>query len=312
VLQAGGAFEGLVPGQFVIIGVTINGVRHRRAYSPRMVDGQAQRFAITVQRQPGGRVSNHVHDHLKVGDIIEIEPAAGEFVLPERLPPEVLLIAGGSGITPHMSMLEHLERNHSHTRVTLIYFARSLQDRIFAQALQQMASRWPQLTYVPLDSSVNTHTGTPTGATLCEEVLDRAMPTWRSATAYCCGPAPLMDTARALWAEGRTTGSLKLEAFGVARPSGDPSVRHQVSLSRHSEEIHYEAPATETLLVAGEQSGYAIKHGCRQGICHECTCRLNQGAVKDLTTGDVIAAQGQTIRLCVSAALSDVQLESLN
>ena len=312
VLQAGGAFEGLVPGQFVIIGVTINGVRHRRAYSPRMVDGQAQRFAITVQRQPGGRVSNHVHDHLKAGDIIEIEPAAGEFVLPERLPPEVLLIAGGSGITPHMSMLEHLERNHSNTRVTLVYFARSQQDRIFAQALQQMASRWPQLTYVPLDSSVNTHTGNPTGATLCEEVLDRALPTWRSAVAYCCGPAPLMDTARALWAEGRTTGSLKLEAFGVARPSGDPSVRHQVSLSRHSEEIHYEAPATETLLVAGEQSGYAIKHGCRQGICHECTCRLNQGAVKDLTTGDVIAAQGQTIRLCVSAALSDVQLESLN
>ncbi len=121
-----------------------------------------------------------------------------------------------------------------------------------------------------------------------------------------------MDTARQLWADGRTNGPLKLEAFGVARPSGDPSVRHQVSLQRHAEEIHFAAPATETLLVAGEQAGYAIKHGCRQGICHECTCRLNQGAVKDLTTGDVIAGQGQTIRLCVSSALSDVQLESLN
>ncbi|TBO30138.1 ferredoxin reductase [Aquabacterium lacunae] len=312
VLQAGAAFEGLVPGQFVVIGVTINGVRHRRAYSPRSVDGATQRIAITVQRQPGGRVSNHVHDHLKVGDIIEIEPAAGDFVLPERTPPEVLLIAGGSGITPCMSMLQHLERSNSSARITLLYFARSSQDRIFAQALQEMALRWPQLNYVPLDSSVNTSTGTPTGATLCEEVLDRAMPTWRSAMAWCCGPAPLMDTARRLWADGRTSGTLKLEAFGVARPSGDPNVRHQVSLQRHAEEIHFAAPTTETLLVAGEQAGYAIKHGCRQGICHECTCRLNQGAVKDLTTGDVIAGQGQTIRLCVSSALSDVQLESLN
>ncbi len=311
-LQTGAAFPALQPGQYVIIGVTIRGVRHRRAYSPRAVPGKPGHIAITVQRQPGGLVSQHLNEHAQVGDVFDIEPPAGEFVLPPQLPSELLLIAGGSGITPCMSMLQHLERNNSSARITLLYFARSSQDRIFAQALQEMALRWPQLNYVPLDSSVNTSTGTPSGATLCEEVLDRAMPTWRSAAAWCCGPAPLMDTARRLWADGRTGGTLKLEAFGVARPSGDPNVRHQISLQRHAEEIHFAAPTTETLLVAGEQAGYAIKHGCRQGICHECTCRLNQGAVKDLTTGDVIAGQGQTIRLCVTSALSDVQLESLN
>ena len=74
----------------------------------------------------------------------------------------------------------------------------------------------------------------------------------------------------------------------------------------------FDAPASETIRVAGEQAGHAIKHGCRQGICHECTCRLNSGAVRDLTTGEQIHGEGQPVRLCVSAALSDLSLESLN
>ncbi len=312
VLQAGPAFEGLQPGQFVMIGVEINGVRHRRAYSPRSIDGQTTRFAITVQRQPHGKVSNHVHDHLHEGDVIEIEPAGGEFVLPSRLPADVLLMAGGSGITPCMSMLEHLQRTQANTRVTLVYFARSEKDRIFSKQLSQMAAQWKQLNYVPLESSVNTGVGHPQGDTLNAELLDSVAPQWRAVPAYCCGPAPLMDAARALWAQPGMVGKLQLEAFGAAKPSGDPNVRHQVSLSRRQDQIAFASPATETLLVAGEQAGFAIKHGCRQGICHECTCRLNQGAVKDLTTGETLAAQGQTIRLCVTAALSDVQLESLN
>ena len=67
-----------------------------------------------------------------------------------------------------------------------------------------------------------------------------------------------------------------------------------------------------TLLIAGEEAGLQIKHGCRQGICHECTCRLHRGSVQDLGTGQRIDGEGQPIRLCVSAALSDVDLESLN
>ncbi len=312
VLQAGAAFEGFEPGQFVMIGVEINGVRHRRAYSPRSMGGQVTRFAITVQRQAGGKVSNHVHDQIKVGDIIEIEAAGGEFVLPAKLPAELLLIAGGSGITPGMSILEHLQRTGADTRVTLVYFARSEADRIFGKALSQLAASWPQLNYVPLESSVNTGTDTSQQAALDATLLDRVTPQWRHAPAWCCGPAPLMDAARTLWAEPATLGKLQLEAFGAAKPSGDPNVRHQVRLVRHNEELAFEAPATETLLVAGEQAGFAIKHGCRQGICHECTCRLERGAIRDLTTGELITGQGQTVRLCVTVALSDVQLASMN
>lgn len=315
VLQAGSAFKGLKPGQFVIIGVEINGVRHRRAYSPRALDGRRDRFAITVQRQAGGKVSNFVHDQLQPGDIIEIEQAGGDFTLPAQTPAEVLLVAGGSGITPCMSILEHLRRHQSATRVTLIYFARSRADRIFARTLETLATQWPALRYVPLESVINTPGAAPSAAaaaTLSTELLSELQPQWAALPAYCCGPAPLMDAARQIWKDAGASERLRLEAFAAARPSGDPNVRHQIRIVRGDQPMAFEAPATETLLVAGEQAGHAIKHGCRQGICHECTCRLNSGAVRDLTTGEQIHGEGQPVRLCVSAALSDLSLESLN
>ena len=143
--QRGGSacfhLKGLQPGQFVMIGVTINGVRHRRAYSPRAVEGHANRFAITVQRQPGGLVSNHLNEKVRVGQFLEIEQAGGNFTLPSPLPAEVLFMAGGSGITPSMAMLEHLQRHFPKTKATLIYFARSRDDRIFAKALDHAVDR---------------------------------------------------------------------------------------------------------------------------------------------------------------------------
>ncbi len=322
-LQAGPAFKGLKPGQFVMIGVTINGVRHRRAYSPRAVEGHANRFAITVQRQPGGLVSNYLNDKGQVGQVIEIEQAGGAFTLPEPAPKEVLLIAGGSGITPNMAMLMHLQRVSPGTKATLVYFARSRDDRIFAKALEKLAASWSGFQYVAIDSVANTpadNSGRASEATASEHgqqmldaaLLDRVAPNWARIPAYCCGPAPLMDAARSLWKEAGVAGKLHLEAFAPPRPSGDPHARHEVRIVRDAVAQSFQAAGDQTLLMAGETAGLSIKHGCRQGICHECTCRLHHGTIRDLTSGERIDGEGQPIRLCVSSAMSDLDLESLN
>jgi ferredoxin-NADP reductase len=322
VLETGSAFRTPKPGQYVIVSVAIRGSRHRRAYSLRAVAGQPSQIAITVQRQPGGLVSGHLNDAVRVGQIIELEQAAGDFVLPSPLPDQLLLIAGGSGITPGMAMLQHLQASQARTRVTLLYFARSAQDRIFARQLDDLAKTWPQLRYVPLDSVANT-AGEPgriastspsaQAVVLDRTLLDAQLPSWAQAEAYVCGPAQLMDAARELWQQAGAQSRLHLEAFAAPKPSGDPNVRHAVRIQRdRTQTQRFEAPGNLTLLVAGEQAGLAIKHGCRQGICHECTCRLEQGAVKDLTNGQILTADGQTIRLCVTSALTDVELQSLN
>jgi ferredoxin-NADP reductase len=311
VLQAGPAFAGLVPGQYVMVGLVIDGIRKRRAYSPRAVDGIVDRFAITVQRQAQGAVSNHIHDHVKVGDVIEIEQAGGEFVLPSPRPAQVLLMAGGSGITPIMSMLAHLHRTQAHTRVTLLYFARSEADRIFAATLERLAAQWSQLTYFPMVSAAFTADNASPQPELNTALLDEKLPVWRTVASYCCGPAPLMDAARSIWQNAGLASSLKLEAFASSRPTGDANARHQIRIKRGQESLAFAAPGDQTLLVAGEAGGHALKHGCRQGICHECTCRLDSGSIKDLTSGEQINGNGQVVRLCVTTALSDLEMQAL-
>ncbi len=317
VLETGPAFRGIRPGQYLMLDVVIRGVRHRRAYSPRAVAGHPNRIAVTVQRQPGGLVSGHIHDALRVGQVIEIEQAAGDFTLPANLPERLLLIAGGSGITPSMAMIQHLQATGARTQVTLIYFARSAQDRIFGKQLAAIAQSWPQLTYVPLDSVANTapeagRTGAAGAATVLDRtLLEQHCPMWAQSEAYCCGPAPLMDAARSLWAEAGATQRLHLEAFAAPRPNGDPNARHQVRVLRAGSAQQFEAAGNQTLLVAGEAAGKPLPHGCRQGICNQCSCRLNQGAVKDLLSGDTVTAEGQIIRVCVTTALTDLDLESL-
>jgi ferredoxin-NADP reductase len=266
-----------------------------------------------VQRQIGGKVSNHLHDRVKAGEVIQIEQAAGEFVLPERLPARALMIAGGSGITPCMSMIQHLQQRKAPTRVTLVYFARSQTERIFARELQALAKQWPGLVYIPVDSVANTP-GQPVAAqpVLDEALLAQHAPDWAESAAYCCGPAPLMDAARALWARAGIAQKLKLEAFGVARPSGDASVRHKVAVQRAGATMRFDAAGNQTVLESGETAGVQLKHGCRQGVCHECVCRLHSGVVKDLVTGEQVEGDGQPVRICVTAAMSDLQLESLN
>lgn len=315
VLQAGPAFKRLQPGQHVMVGVVIDGARHRRAYSPRAIAGHPGRFAITVQRQTGGLVSNHLHEHLQPGGLIEVEQPTGAFTLPRVTPPQLLLVAGGSGITPAMAMLEHLHREARSTRVTLVYFARSRADRIFADTLAKLSTEWGSFRYLPVDSLA--HTGTDAALQAAPTVLDKALldsilPQWPQLPAYCCGPAPLMAAARTLWQEAGSSANLHLEAFALAAPDGDPLARHEVQYVRDAQTKPFVAAGNQTLLAAGEQAGLSLKHGCRQGICHECTCRLHSGSVRDVQSGARIDGEGQPIRLCVSSAMSDLRLESLN
>lgn len=322
VLQAGAAFTGMASGQYVVLGVEIDGVIHRRAYSPRWVDRRKRLFAVTVQRQPHGLVSNWLNDHAATGDVLEISQAAGQFVLPEAkgqaASSHVLMIAGGSGITPCRAMLDELQQRAPTTRITLLYFARSRQDRIFAADLERIAARWANLRYLPIDSVANTTAQSGRGQEpmplLTRELLDQTMPNWAGVPAYCCGPAPLMEAARQLWREANASERLNLESFGSNKPavpgSAEAMERHQVSLHRNFKDHAFTADPSQSLLQAGESAGLSLPHGCRQGICHECSCKLDSGTVVDLVTGERHQGEGQYIRICVSAALSDVSLDA--
>src|SRR3954471_21358859 len=108
-LRPGRGWPAHVPGQYVRVGVDVDGVRHWRSYSltslPRRRDG---RIAITVKRIPGGLVSEHIVSHARRGLIVRLAPPTRDFVLPETLHAQLLLGTAGSGVTPVMGMLRAL------------------------------------------------------------------------------------------------------------------------------------------------------------------------------------------------------------
>ena len=124
VLRPNRRWRGHRAGQHVTVEVEVEGVRVRRCYSVSSAPG-VRDLAITVKRTPGGRVSRWLHERCGIGAVLGLSAAAGDFVLPAPLPPRLLFLSGGSGVTPVMSMLRDLAARDAIADVVFVHHARS-------------------------------------------------------------------------------------------------------------------------------------------------------------------------------------------
>src|SRR5438552_10149713 len=145
VLRPNRNWRGFRPCQHVQLTDEISGVRHARTYSPSNAPAADGTVTLTVKRHPGGRVSGYLHEHLAVGDIVELSQAFGDFVLPDPVPAKLLMIAGGSGITPLMAMLRDLLARRIDPAVDFAHYAHTHRDLIFADELVWPGARHPNL-----------------------------------------------------------------------------------------------------------------------------------------------------------------------
>lgn len=300
VLRPNALWSGAQAGQFMRIRVEIDGRQRERAYSLSSRPG-ARRLAITVKRQSNGLVSQYLYDTVKPGTVLTLSQAAGEFVLPEELPPKMLLLSAGSGITPVMAMLRELRVRDYRGDVAFYHVCRNPQQFIFARQLQELASTWPALRLLTHFSEQAGRWQTASLQALVPDLSQRA--TWM------CGPAALMDTMHALWADEGYASPLHSERFTAAPllPAGGPGSAVTVRLSASGKQ--FTTLGNEPLLLQAERAGFTPKHGCRIGICRSCQCMKTIGSVENLQTGAVSSAPDELIRLCVSVARSDLTLD---
>ncbi len=299
VLRPNRNWPGFRAGQHVGVEVEIAGVRHQRRYSISSAPGAARTLAITVKRQAGGRVSTWLHDHLETGDVVTLAPPAGDFVLPTPLPARLLMLAGGSGITPLMAMLRTLVRGGGRLDVVVVQAARRASDVIFAGELERLAATLPGVGFHPWLSEG--------GARLDGAALARLVPDHGERHALLCGPAGFMATFRAHWRRLGLTAPLQIESFGAApAPAGDGG-SYEISCTRAQR--GFVADGDTPLLVAAERGGLRPRYGCRMGICRSCLCVKRHGAVENLLTGRVSTEPDERIQLCISRARSAVTLE---
>jgi ferredoxin-NADP reductase len=281
-------------GQWVSLGVRIDGVWHSRSYSiTSAADGHPSRaFSITVKVQSGGRVSAHLVRRIGPGTVLRVAPPRGEFVLPDPVPARLVFLTGGSGITPVMAMLRTLATGSAAPDVLHVHSARHADEVIFGAELRAMARRLP---WYRLHER---HTGRDGRFQLAE--LDKLAPDWRDRPAWVCGPAGLLAQAQAHWEHAEARRRLRVERFQAPSFTTPEAQGATVRFTRAHRDV--DAPAGTPLLQVGEQAGIAMPSGCRMGICFSCVAPLRSGQVRDLRTGVVHGEEGELIQTCISGA----------
>jgi ferredoxin-NADP reductase len=299
VIKPGRGWRTHRPGQYIRIGVDVDGVRQWRAYSLTSAASRPDGcISITVKAIPGGLVSNYLVRRATIGTVVQLDQAAGQFTLDTPPPAKVLFVTAGSGITPVMGMLRNMPPSAA-SDVVVVHCAPTAADVIFGGELRMLAARGR----IRL---VEVHTGTdgrPDISALGDLVDDLAeRHTWA------CGPADLLDAIETHWAAIGIAGHLRTERFRptvIATGDGGP-----VTFSATGTTV--DSGGDQSLLDAGEAAGVLMPSGCRMGICFGCVAPLRNGAVRDLRNGDLTTAaegDGVIIQTCVSAAAGPCDIE---
>lgn len=298
VIKPGRGWRTHVPGQYIRIGVDVDGVRQWRAYSLTSETGRDDGcIAITVKAIPGGTVSNHLVRRATVGTIIQLDQAAGEFTLGSQLPRKLLFLTAGSGITPVMGMLRNMADVPAD--VVLVHSAPTPDDVIFAGELRMLAGQGR----IRLVERHTDNDGMLDVADLHQLVDD-----FEDRETWACGPSALLDALAQRWSAAGIADRLHTERFRPTVVTADDG--GTVTFAKSDTTL--EAGGSQTLLDAGEAAGVLMPSGCRMGICFGCVAPLRQGTVRDLRNGDIISAatgDGVMIQTCVSAAAGTCDID---
>jgi ferredoxin-NADP reductase len=295
VVKPGRDWAGHVPGQYVRVGVDVDGVRLWRTYSLTHGPRPDGCISITVKAIDGGVVSGHLVRCTRPGTMLRLAQAAGDFVLPDPLPGKLLLVTAGSGITPVIGMLRNLfsRAEVPATDIVLIHSALSQAEVIFADEIRSYADRG-------LLRLVELHTDTH--GLLDVDSLDELVPDLAERPTYACGPAGLLDALEAHHeAHGLVLHTERFRPVVLAAPGEGGTVTFASGTT-------VEADGATPILDAAEDAGVLMPSGCRMGICMGCVLPMKEGAVRDLRNGALtVAVPGETdpagvpIQTCVSA-----------
>jgi stearoyl-CoA 9-desaturase NADPH oxidoreductase len=301
-LQPTSTWRGHRAGQHVQLGVEpeIDGVgagrRHSRVFTVSSPDSKpGDRFTITMRANPDGVVSRYLVERARVGTMVHLSQAQGEFVLPDHVPDHIVFITGGSGITPAMSMLRSLQRRTHRGRVTFLHYAQSPEHQIFAAELDEIRRSGYGIDVHLLHPEL----GDPA---LSHAYLEMLVPGFRDVPAWACGPAPLINAVHAAYADSE---ALRVEYFKPPTVSNG-NVEGDVSFTRSGSTA---ANSGATLLEQAEAAGLTPQFGCRMGICFSCTATKKEGTVRNVLTGETSSQPDEDIRICVSSPEGDCSVD---
>jgi ring-1,2-phenylacetyl-CoA epoxidase subunit PaaE len=283
-------------GQYITLKLLVNGEELRRSYSICTSPYTEKELRVAIKEVNGGKVSTYINKHLKVGDTIEVMTPMGNFysVLAGNQKKNYVLFAGGSGITPMMSILKSILHIEKQSHVTLFYANRNEDSVIFKQELDKIAEANPNtfklvnIYDIPKGSVPDLQSGLVT--------IDKAKTLLESFNAtkadeyFICGPGPLMENIKkALENLNVAKEKVHIEYFSsvieaVEKAEGkgpDIKVNSKVTVVQYGFETTFDLDTDGlSILDASIEAGVDAPFSCKGAVCCTCRAKIMEGKVK--------------------------------
>jgi ferredoxin-NADP reductase len=286
-----------LPGQFLTVTVLLQSKPVKRSYTIASSPTQHDYAEITVKHEEGGEVSGHLHNHVQEGDLLECSGPSGSFIFTGRECKCILLIGGGVGITPLMSVIRYLTDRSWAGDIFLVHSCHSPRDIIFREELDYLQRRHPNLRVIVTVSQPEGADWKGLTGRITKELIAQSVPDLGSRYVHLCGPVPLMEAVKRMLAElGVAPERVKTEAFGPALGKPEPT-RAPVPLPAATGVEERAAPVAlptvtftlsdksaplppdKVILDVADEIGVEIDNSCRVGTCGTCRVKLLSGQV---------------------------------
>ncbi len=291
-----------LPGQYLTLSVNVQGSEERRAYSFSSSPLTDPFPAITVKKVNDGRVSPFVNTILKAGDMVQVMPPLGKFTWQPgtNQNKHYFLFAGGSGVTPVMSILKSILHSESESKVTLVYANRDQASIIFRELLEKLEARYAsRLSVFHCLEYPYTGFGGFSGRPSKQDyrmIIRNLHHAGLETEYYICGPSGMMDMVKeALLEENTPLEKIHTEYFSApATPKVAPAAIYleeeddgqesgggtNATIFFNGNEFHITVPPGQTILEAAKDQDVDPPYACQMGVCTTCRAKLTEGSAR--------------------------------
>ena len=324
-----------LPGQYATLTSEIDGQKVRRSYTISSSPSQCDYVELTIKREQFGLESRHLHDHARTGDLLEVTAPSGSFFFTGKEAKGIVLIAGGVGVTPMMSVLRCLtDRSHGH-EIHFLYAAKTPSELIFREECAYLARRHPKVQVVSIVADADGQDWTGPVGYITAEFIAASVPDIVEHRIHLCGPLPMMKAVKsALKTLKVPPEQVKTEDFAPPKggpvldpdssapepgvkpepaggePGAGPSAQSNVKFAK-SDKSGPLLP-DQSVLEAAEAIGVVIDFECRVGTCGRCKVPLSDGVVT-MEVEDALSAEEKSsgvILACQAKSVGDLVVDA--
>lgn len=296
------------PGQYLTLALQTPTGPKQRSYTIASSPNQSRYLELTIKREGTGSGSAFLHDHVQEGDVLSVVGPQGNFTFTGVEADNIVMIAGGVGITPMMSKLRHLTESAWDHSITLIYCVQTLKDVIFRDELRSLQERHENFYLHILPTVVEEPDNTAFHGFLTPDKIALFAPDIAESRVHLCGPTPMMNAVipmlRDLWV---ADDAIFTETFTSLPSDQGPGADEPVTITFQRSGRTVLAKRGEGMIRAAEANGIAVDYSCRTGECGSCRCKLLAGEVT-MPEGTILTAKERKAGLilaCVARPVSD-------